>query len=92
MTDAVGTAVPTRNERPKFGPTLHRKAGTRAASADRCAHSATGDRRYRRGIVKTGSFRDRNGVLVQVRATGTGYVITYPNGRTIAVGRVIGNG
>lgn len=30
-------------------------------------------------------FRDKNGALVRVQRTASGYLITYPDGRTLAI-------
>ena len=32
-----------------------------------------------------GTYQDRNGVTVTVKRTRSGYMITYPNGRTVVV-------
>lgn len=37
-------------------------------------------------MLRTGTYRDAQGVLVHVRRTATGYVVTYPNGRAVVLG------
>lgn len=36
--------------------------------------------------MRPGTYRDRNGVLVTVRRTSTGYSVTYPDGTVTLIG------
>lgn len=36
--------------------------------------------------MRPGTYRDRDGVLVVVERTESGYLLTYPDGKTVAVG------
>ncbi len=35
--------------------------------------------------MRNAIFRDKNGVLVRVQRTASGYLITYPDGRTLTI-------
>lgn len=35
--------------------------------------------------MRPGTYRDRDGVLVEVTRTASGYLLTYPDGRTVVV-------